>query len=214
MIGQYTSNIAFLEAILPENLKPMPLIKRYPNRKLYDTEAKQYVTLEQIAEMIRAGHDVQVTDHETGEDLTTLTLSQVILDQEKKQAGFLPRSLMTNLIRTGGETFDSLLRTLLGSLPMSASVFEERIAKLVATGTLSAEQARSVLKALQSGSDSPVVDEHVTQLLHRFNIPTGRDLEELHAKLAALNAQLDELTAISSTTDEGTSLPSTGEPRS
>jgi hypothetical protein len=59
-----------------------------------------------------------------------------------------------------------------------------------------------------------VVDEHVTQLLHRFNIPTGRDLEELHAKLAALNAQLDELTAISSTTDEGTSLPSTGEPRS
>ena len=53
----------------------MPLIKRYPNRKLYDTEAKQYVTLEQIAELIRSGKDVQVIDHESGEDLTALTLS-------------------------------------------------------------------------------------------------------------------------------------------
>ncbi|MCB0161660.1 MAG: polyhydroxyalkanoate synthesis regulator DNA-binding domain-containing protein, partial [Caldilineaceae bacterium] len=78
----------------------MPVIKRYPNRKLYDTEAKTYVTLDEITEMIRAGRDVQVIDHETGDDLTTLTLSQIILEQEKKSAGFLPRSLLTSLIRT------------------------------------------------------------------------------------------------------------------
>lgn len=190
----------------------MPLIKRYPNRKLYDTEAKQYVTLEQIAELIRAGHDVQVTDHETGEDLTTLTLSQVILDQEKRQAGFLPRSLMTNLIRTGGETIDSLLRALQGSLPSGTSIFEERIAKLVAAGTLSSEQARTVLKVLQLGSDNPAVDEHVTKLLHRLNLPTSRDLEELRAKLAALNLQLDALTADPSSSDEGAPLSSTEDP--
>lgn len=173
----------------------MPLIKRYPNRKLYDTEAKQYITLEQIAEMIRAGHDVQVTDHETGEDLTTLTLSQVILDQEKRQSGFLPRSLMTDLIRSGGETLDYLLRSLQGSLPLATSSIEERISKLVAAGTLTAEQARSVLKALQPGADALALDENIAHLLHRFNIPTGRDVDELREKLATLNEQLDALAA-------------------
>jgi polyhydroxyalkanoate synthesis repressor PhaR len=173
----------------------MPLIKRYPNRKLYDTEAKQYITLEQIAEMIRAGHDVQIRDHESGEDLTTLTLSQVILDQEKRQSGFLPRSLMTDLIRSGGETLDYLLRSLQGSLPLGTTSLEERISKLVAAGTLTAEQARSVLKALRPGGDALAIDENIAHLLHRFNIPTGRDVDELREKLAILNTQLNELTA-------------------
>ena len=61
----------------------MPIIKRYPNRKLYDTAAKQYVSLDGIAAMIRRGDEVQVVDHATGEDLTTLTLTQIIVEQEK-----------------------------------------------------------------------------------------------------------------------------------
>ena len=65
----------------------MPIIKRYPNRKLYDTEAKRYVTLETITQMIHEGQEVQVVDHETGEDLTNLTLSQIIFEQEKKGGG-------------------------------------------------------------------------------------------------------------------------------
>jgi polyhydroxyalkanoate synthesis repressor PhaR len=189
----------------------MPLIKRYPNRKLYDTEAKQYITLEQIAEMIRAGHDVHVTDHESGEDLTTLTLSQVILDQEKRQAGFLPRSLMTDLIRSGGETLDYLLRSLQGSLPLGVAGLEERISKLVTAGILTAEQAKSVLKALQPGGDSTALDENVAHLLHRFNIPTSRDVDELREKLALLNEQLNDLTAdptLAAEDEERTSAPS------
>ena len=62
------------------------IIKRYPNRKLYDTEAKQYITLEGIASVIRSGQEVQVIDHVTWEDLTALTLSQIILEQEKRQS--------------------------------------------------------------------------------------------------------------------------------
>lgn len=190
----------------------MPLIKRYPNRKLYDTEAKQYITLEQIADMIRAGDDVQVIDYESGEDLTTLTLSQVIFDQEKKRSGFLPRSLMTSLIRTGGGTLDALLRTLQDSLPLRASILEERIAKLVATGTLTADQAKSVLKALQSSSDLSAVDENIVHLLHRLNIPTSRDVEDLREKLALLNAQLDELTADTTASNTGKSTPAADDP--
>jgi polyhydroxyalkanoate synthesis regulator phasin len=66
---------------------------------------------------------------------------------------------------------------------------------LVAAGTLTAEQGRSVLKALQPGGDALAIDENIAHLLHRFNIPTGRDVDELREKLAILNKQLNELTA-------------------
>ena len=70
-------------------------IKRYPNRKLYDKEEKRYITLSEISELIRAGREIQVIDHSTGEDITTVVLTQIILEQEKKQTGFVPRSVLT-----------------------------------------------------------------------------------------------------------------------
>ena len=58
----------------------MPVIKRYSNRKLYDTDAKHYVTLEDLANFVRKGEDVQVVDYTTGDDLTSMTLLQVIFE--------------------------------------------------------------------------------------------------------------------------------------
>ncbi len=169
----------------------MPLIKRYPNRKLYDTEAKRYVTLEQIAQMIREGKDVQVVDYETGEDLTSLTLSQIILEQEKKRSGFLPRSLLTSLIRAGGGTLEHLIRSLQSSVPLAKpSLLEERLADLVATGLLTAEQAAAVLKALEP---TDFIDENLAQVLHRLNIPTSQDIHSLQQQVAELSAKLAAL---------------------
>jgi polyhydroxyalkanoate synthesis repressor PhaR len=65
------------------------LIKRYRNRKLYDTEVKQYVSLDIIAGRIREGDDVQVVDNVTGDDVTVLILAQIIADQERRQGGDL-----------------------------------------------------------------------------------------------------------------------------
>ena len=81
---------------------PMNIIKRYPNRKLYNTSSKQYITLEGIADLIRAGEDVQILDHTNGEDLTALTLTQIIFEQEKKKSGFLPRSNWSQRMYSGG----------------------------------------------------------------------------------------------------------------
>ena len=94
----------------------MPVIKRYPNRKLYDTEAKRYITLNEIAALIRAGEEVIVTDHATDEDLTAVVLTQIIFEQEKAQRGFLPKAVLTNLVRAGGDTLGTLRRGL--SLPL------------------------------------------------------------------------------------------------
>ena len=59
-------------------------IKRYANRKLYDTRDSRYVTLDHIAAMVRAGDDVKVVDNTTRADLTTATLAQIIFEEEKK----------------------------------------------------------------------------------------------------------------------------------
>ncbi len=93
------------------------IIKRYANRKLYDTEHSRYVTLDQISEMIRQGDDVKIVDNKTKEDLTTVTLAQIIFEEEKKQRSFLPLGAMRNIIQSGGEWFAEAQRRVQSILP-------------------------------------------------------------------------------------------------
>ena len=159
----------------------MPIIKRYPNRKLYDTEAKRYVTLEAITQMIHEGQEVQVVDHETGEDLTNLTLSQIIFEQEKKGAGLLPRVLLTNLVRAGGDTLDQVRRTLLRS---GANEPDARPEARPDAGENHAE-----------GSPLHKVDDLFQDLLSTLNVPTSRDLQRLQSQVDELNRRVAELLA-------------------
>jgi len=85
------------------------VIKRYANRKLYDTQHSRYVTLDQISEMIREGDDVKIIDNKSKEDLTSVTLAQIIFEEEKKQKSFLPLQAMRNIIQTGGESINQLV---------------------------------------------------------------------------------------------------------
>src|SRR5947209_20280026 len=93
------------------------IIKRYANRKLYDTEHSRYVTLDQISEMIRAGDDVKIVDNKTKEDLTTVTLAQIIFEEEKKQRSFLPLGAMRNIIQSGGQWLAEAQRRVQSILP-------------------------------------------------------------------------------------------------
>jgi polyhydroxyalkanoate synthesis repressor PhaR len=85
------------------------VIKRYANRKLYDTQHSRYVTLDQIAEMIRGGDDVKIVDNKSKEDLTSVTLAQIIFEEEKRQKSFLPLQAMRNIIQSGGESITQLV---------------------------------------------------------------------------------------------------------
>src|SRR5499426_3014273 len=96
---------------------PGRIIKRYANRKLYDTEHSRYVTLDQISEMIRNGDDVKIVDNKTKEDLTSVTLAQIIFEEEKKQRSFLPLAAMRNIIQSGGEWFAEAQRRVQSILP-------------------------------------------------------------------------------------------------
>ena len=85
------------------------IVKRYANRKLYDTERSCYVTLEDISLMIKAGDNVRVMDNKSGEDLTSVTLAQIIFETEKKK-NFMPLSLLRELIQNGGDALTEIAR--------------------------------------------------------------------------------------------------------
>jgi polyhydroxyalkanoate synthesis repressor PhaR len=148
----------------------MAVIKRYPNRKLYDTEAKQYITLGGIAGLIRQGQEVQVVDHTTGEDLTAVVLTQIIAEQEKKRTGFLPQAVLTGLIRSGGETLATLQRTLASSLELLHQADEEIEGRIQVIG-----------------------DRYLEQRLRERGVPTRDDLQQIVAQLEALGKKLDGL---------------------
>jgi polyhydroxyalkanoate synthesis repressor PhaR len=82
------------------------LIKRYPNRKLYDVEASVYVSLNDIARLIREGETVQIVDNATGEDITAQTLTQVVLDEGKRGTSILPTDMLHDLLRRSGQVID------------------------------------------------------------------------------------------------------------
>lgn len=92
-------------------MKTTRTIKRYHNRKLYDTASSTYVTLEDIAELIKRGDEVQIIDNRSKADITGQTLAQIIFEEEKKKRSFLPLETLRSLIRTGGETLKELVQS-------------------------------------------------------------------------------------------------------
>jgi len=92
------------------------VVKRYSNRKLYDTQESRYVTLDEIEEMIRAGKEISVVDAASGEDLTSVTLTQIILEAERSHRGNLPTAFLHQLIKHGEAWQDFIQRSLRSSL--------------------------------------------------------------------------------------------------
>ena len=128
----------------------MRIIKRYPNRKLYDTEEKQYITLNGIADLIRAGVELQVIDHASGQDLTAVTLTQIIFEEEKKQNGWLPNSLLTGLIRASGDRLTSIQRAIFSSTfwHQIDEEIKQRIQALTRLGELTDDESKNLLDKL------------------------------------------------------------------
>jgi polyhydroxyalkanoate synthesis repressor PhaR len=178
----------------------MPIIKRYPNRKLYDTDAKKYITLDGIASLIRQGQEVQVVDHTSGEDLTALTLSQIIFEQEKKGGGFLPKSVLTSLVQAGGDTMNSLRRGLTAPLDLFRQVddeIERRLQTLINRGELAKEEGIQLrTKLLNLGRRHSGIDEaDLEQALEAQGVPKQEEIQHLSHQIESLSAKLDTLLA-------------------
>jgi polyhydroxyalkanoate synthesis repressor PhaR len=189
------------------------IIKRYANRKLYDTEHSRYVTLDQISEMIRNGDDVKIVDNKTKEDLTTVTLAQIIFEEEKKQRSFLPLGAMRNIIQSGGEWFAEAQRRVQSILPGKRGKDGEEVADpppVEEDPTDEAAQKKKSLAALREWVDhskhrldewQKQVDAKVRGTIesvqHTINPLSAvhKDVKALTERIAELETKLRELEA-------------------
>jgi polyhydroxyalkanoate synthesis repressor PhaR len=98
---------------MTSSAKPI-IIKKYANRRLYNTGSSAYVTLEDLAEMVKAGEEFQVQDAKTGDDITRSVLAQIIFDQEAKEGqNLLPITFLRQIIRFYGDSMQAMVPTYL-----------------------------------------------------------------------------------------------------
>ena len=107
------------------------LIKRYQNRKLYDTQNSTYVTLDDIARLVKSGEDVQIVDNKTQDDLTAVTLTQIIFEEEKKKKSLLPLGVLRKIIQEGGGTIKDFFEKTIDTGVSSFSRAREEAEKVI-----------------------------------------------------------------------------------
>jgi polyhydroxyalkanoate synthesis repressor PhaR len=156
----------------PETL----LIKRYPNRRLYDTSAGKYVNLADIAAAVREGADVKVVDAKTGEDLTRIILTQIIVEDAKEQQVGLPLELLRQLIVASDHAGREFLMWYLGAAFDAYKKVQSSVESRLNEVRSAALSPLTVMKNLL-GTSTPAVS-------------TG-ELEQLRERVAELEARLN-----------------------
>jgi polyhydroxyalkanoate synthesis repressor PhaR len=179
---------------------PAPrVIRRYGNRKLYDPQAGRHVTLEDVARIVAGGREVEVVDQKTGEDLTSLTLAQVLLEGVKKGANRIPRQILTRLVRIAASPASawSAWPEPQDAARRARQEAERMVSRLLGRGRLSLDEAvalrqdvgqmvhRLVAEA-QSG-----VESRLRPLMERGEGVAGRSLEALRGGLRAFEACIE-----------------------
>ncbi len=137
------------------------IIKRYQNRKLYDTSQSRYVTLNDIADMIKNGEDVKIIDNQSKEDLTSLTLTQIIFEQEKKKKSLLPLPALRDIIRSGPSQVVDFVASkadeVVHSITHARDEVEDYLDKMIKKGDLSLEDMRQLLRSFVDNKIKPKI---------------------------------------------------------
>ena len=168
---------------------PRRVIKRYSNRKLYDTKGSTYVTLLQIAEMIRDGEEVEIIDNATKEDKTDVTLALIISEELRTKPRAIPLSTLKALVRHGGERLLNQLRTgPIGKLMPNHPGGEEQMPAPLSEEDLS--QGKDVKPGFRAtlAEWQSAIDERIRAVLPNFTA-----FRELSQEVARLSARLDAL---------------------
>ncbi len=167
------------------------IIKRYPNRKLYDTAESRYITLNEIATLLREGIDVQVYDSRTGENMTSVTLAQVLVGEEKSRHRTIPIQKVAAIIQHGGEFIQK-------KIPVVSTIREEaekKVQELLTRG--SAEEIREILVNTQHAYEEVQrrADERIQFVMNtvRSIAPLARDIHELRRQVKELNERVARL---------------------
>ena len=175
------------------------IIKKYANRRLYDTESSSYITLDRLAEMVRQKREFKVIDAKSGDDITHNVLTQIIMDEESRGETMLPINFLRQLIGMYGDSMQSMvpqyLEASLETLQRNQSQFRDALAGALTGGPLAELTRRNMelfQKAAAAGRGSAAPTEQGETAAPEQN---GRDDEvaRLKAQLAELQAKVDKL---------------------
>ena len=175
----------------PRSDDDVVIIKKYANRRLYDTESSSYITLERLAEMVRQKRQFKVVDAKSGEDLTRGVLTQIIMDEEARGATMLPVNFLRQLISMYGDQMQAVvpqyLEASLEALQRNQSQFRDAMAGALAVNPF-AELARRNMEMFTAGAGGKAEPGQPAAAGD-----TKAELAELKAQLAALQQKLDKL---------------------
>jgi polyhydroxyalkanoate synthesis repressor PhaR len=169
------------------------LIKRYANRKLYNTQTSRYITLKGIAELVEAGEDVRVIDNETGEDITSVTLSQVLVDSEREGRS-VSRTLLSDLIQRGGDALYGVLRRGVGDATEGIEDLGRNVRRLIKPREPSAGRLNDWIAFATPDFDS-LVQNAVERVFKLLDLPRRSDIEALNENLLRVAEAVESLQA-------------------
>jgi polyhydroxyalkanoate synthesis repressor PhaR len=179
---------------------PPVVVKKYANRRLYNTESSSYITLDSLAEMVRHGRDFVVFDAKTGEDITRSVLTQIIFEEEAKGAALLPATFLRQIIRLYGDTLQNFVP---GYLEASMETFARNQEKMreqvrAAFGANPAvigfeAMARTNMEWFQNAMRMFSPYAAVATAKQADPAPAADELQALKARLSQMQEQLDRI---------------------
>jgi polyhydroxyalkanoate synthesis repressor PhaR len=173
------------------------IIKKYANRRLYDTESSSYITLDHLSQMTRAGREFKVVDAKSGDDITHSVLTQIIVEEENRGTTLLPVSFLRQLISMYGDQMQAMVPHYLEA---SMEAFRRN-----------QEQVRTTMMGMMAGGANPfeaIARQNMAMMKAAAGMwaqgapaagaapaeaPAGDDVKALKAELQALQAKIDRL---------------------
>ena len=172
------------------------IIKKYSNRKCYDTETSKYINLDEIEQMIKDELDIKIIDNETKEDITTIYLAKIIMNQGKKGREFFPSDYLKGLIQKRGDFMKDFLQKpfQVGTEFVSQSKveLEKFFKKYQDKGIISLDETRAMVNdIIKQGCRSEEIlerkiEEKLALEIDKLDIPTKEAVEGLNRKVSEL----------------------------
>ena len=167
-------------------------IKKYANRRLYDTESSTYITLDRLAQMVREGREFEVVDAKSGDDITRQVLTQIIVDEESRGTTMLPINFLKQLIGLYGNSMQNFVPSYLEAA-MDAFQRNQSAVKDAFGGNVFADMAKRNMAMFEGASRAFSAKKADGKPDNAGGSGTS-DMDQLKAELAALQAKVDKLT--------------------
>ena len=162
-------------------------IKKYANRRLYDTESSTYITLDRLAQMVREGREFEVVDAKSGEDITRQVLTQIIVEEEARGSTMLPLSFLKQLIGLYGNSMQNFVPQYLEAA-MDAFQRNQSAVKDAFGANVFADLAKRNMAMFEDAAQAFTGQKGKPDAK-----ASSSDVEQLKAELAALQAKVDRL---------------------